>query len=154
MLYQNYQERTIDYQNGFFKNINVYDKFYYDSKTVLKCSKCNNLIFYVENKINHRCPTDDDKIIEINEALIKSNSNKLKCDVNKIDNIICVQHKKEFLYYKDSNYYCSLCIREKNIKDYLNLDLITLSNNEIDDFKKKIKDSEIIMTKIKEINEK
>ncbi len=58
------------------------------------------------------------------------------------------------MYYKDSNYYCSLCIREKNIKDYLNLDLITLSNKEIDDFKKKIKDSEILMNKIKEINEK
>ncbi len=136
MLYQRYFEDEIDYRNGIKEKINIYDKFYYDNKNVLKCSKCNNLIFYIKNRFIHKCPSNN-KTYEINMAFLKSDSNEFKCDINKIGNIICVQHKKEFLYYKDSNYYCSLCIRKKNIKDYLNLELIILSNNEIDDFKKK-----------------
>ncbi len=45
MLYHNYFEESFDYPNGIIEKIDVYDKFYYDNKNVLKCSKCNNLIF-------------------------------------------------------------------------------------------------------------
>ena len=128
MLFQNYQEFEFSYPNGITDKMKVYDKFFYDDKNILKCPNCNNLIFYVENKIIHKCPFNNE-IYEINEDVIKCNSNKFKCDINKINNIICVNHQKEFLYYKDSNYYCSLCLREKKLKDYLSLDLIIQKRN-------------------------
>ena len=137
MIHQKYVESPpIDYKNGVVEKMNVYDNFYYDSKNVLKCPKCNNLIFYVENKFAHKCSSDNDEII-FDLGVIKSNSNEFKCDINKIGNVMCVKHKKEFSYYKDMNYYCSSCIKEKKLKDFLNLDFITLSNKEINDFEKK-----------------
>ena len=51
MLYQNFFQRTIKYNGlGIKKNIKISDnQIYYDKNKVLKCPKCNNLIFYVEN---------------------------------------------------------------------------------------------------------
>ena len=43
MLHQNLKSRNI----------------YYDNKNVLKCPKCNNLIFYVENEYLHECPIEN-----------------------------------------------------------------------------------------------
>ena len=118
MLYQNYDSREI----------------YYDKNNVLKCPNCNNLIFYVEDILIHECPIKN-KTYEIYEDKIKSKSNEFMCDINNID-FKCVKHQKDFLYYKDKNYYCSECLKENDFEDYLNRDIITLKKNEIDDFKK------------------
>jgi sulfur relay (sulfurtransferase) DsrC/TusE family protein len=75
------------------------------------------------------------------------------CDINNIE-FKCVKHQKDFLYFKDSNYYCSECLKENDFEDYLILDTITLSKKEIDDFKKIIKDSENILKEINIMNEK
>ncbi len=80
MPYQRYFEDEIDYQNGIKEKINIYDKFYYDN------------IFYIENIFIHKCPFNN-KTYEINMAFLKSDSNEFKCDINKIGNIMCVQHK-------------------------------------------------------------
>ena len=130
MLHQNLKSRNI----------------YYDNKNVLKCPTCNNLIFYVENKLTHECSIEN-KTYKIYEYEIKNKSNEFMCDINNID-FKCVNHQKDFLFYKDKNYYCSKCLKENNFEDYLNLDIITLSNNEIDDFKKLIIDSQNILKEI------
>ena len=122
------------YQNLHTKNI------YYDNKNVLKCPKCNNLIFYVEEEYVHECSIDN-KTYNINQ------NEKFMCDINNID-FKCEKHQKDFLYYKNSNYYCSECIKENNSEDYLNLDFITLTKNEINDFNKIIIDSEHILADI------
>ena len=62
-------------------------------------------------------------------------------------------HKKEFHYYKDGNYYCSTCVKGKDINEYLNLDQVMLSNNEIENFQQLILKSENVMKKIKEKSE-
>ena len=58
MLFEKYQEEEIKYNNIFvedYKNdcvetMKVLDEFYYDKENVLRCSDCNNIVFYVENK--------------------------------------------------------------------------------------------------------
>ena len=127
MLYQNFYPR----------------KIYYDNKNVLKCPKCNNLIFYVNEELIHKCPIENETF-KIYEEEIRNKSNKFLCDINNID-FKCVNHQKDFLYFKDSNYYCSECIKESDSEDYLNLDFISLKQNEINDFNKIIIDSENIL---------
>ena len=151
MLFQKYYEEEIDYKNGVIDYIKFYDEIYYDRKNVLKCPKCNMVIFYIENEIIHKC--FENNIYEINEEMIKNKSNEFICKLNNIDNK-CVIHEKELLYYKDSNYYCSLCLKEKNLIEYLNLEVISLSKDEINDFKKLIENSEKILEQIREENEK
>ena len=133
---------------------NVYDNFYYDKDNLIRCPDCNKLIFYIKNYSNHYCPINNN-YIEINESLIRDKSNKFLCKIDNIENK-CVIHKKEFKYYKNTNYlntnyFCSLCLKEKKIKDYLNLDEIILSKEEINKFKKLIEkcENEIKKTKIK-----
>ena len=54
---------------------------YYDNKNVLKCPKCNNLIFYVQydffdNDYKHECPIEN-KTYKIYEDEIRNKSNEL-----------------------------------------------------------------------------
>ena len=135
------------------------NKFYYDEKRLVNCPHCNNLIFYIKfprtnDYIFHKCPIKN-KGFKLNKDIIKNKECEFICDINKIKNM-CVLHNKNFLYYKDSNYYCKECkeINENKIKDYVNLEEINLSNKEIEDFKKLINDYENNFIKIKEINEK
>ena len=151
MLYQKYEEKNVENGNGTYENIKVINEIYYDEKNVLKCPNCNNMIFYIENKMSHKCPFNQNYFV-IDEKDIKNKSNKFLCEINKIENL-CVKHKKEFLYYKNSNYFCSECLRENNLKDYLILDFIRLSKEEINNFNQLIKDSEKLMEQIKEMNE-
>ena len=69
-------------------------------------------------------------------------------------NFKCKKHDKEFLYYKNSNYYCSECVIENDLEDYLNLDFIKLSIKEKEEFEKMILESEKIMKEINLMNEK
>ena len=147
MLFEKIMLKEFNYQNGHIDTKKVYDNFYYDKDNLIRCPDCNNLIFYIENYTNHNCPIKDN-YIEINESIIKDKSNKFLCKIDNIENK-CVIHKKEFKYYKNSNYYCSLCLEGNNIKDYLNLDEIILSKEEINKFKKLIEKCENEMKKIK-----
>ncbi len=148
MLYQLYAQQEIDYLYGSNENIKINQILYSDKKNVIKCPKCNNLIFYIENKFEHKCPIDNKYYkIELN------NFKEFMCDINNIE-FKCVKHQKDFLYFKDSNYYCNECLKENDFEDYLILDMITLSKKEIDDFKKLIKDSENILNEINIMNEK
>ena len=152
MLYQQFDEREINYKYGSNLTIKKLDQIYYDKNKVLKCSKCNNLIFYVENKYVHECPIDN-KTYELNADDIRNNSNEFKCDISNI-NFKCKKHDKEFLYYKNSNYYCSECLEENKLEDYLILDFIKLSKKEKEEFEKIILESEKIMKEINLMNEK
>ena len=153
MLFEKCVEKENIYNNGTIENIKDYHEFYYDEKKILKCPNCNNVIFYVKNEMIHKCPLKQNTIYKINEEMIKNKSNKFLCDFNNIDNK-CVKHNNELLlYYKDSNYYCSECLRENNLSNYLNLDLITLPNNEINYRNNLIENSEKILNQAKEIFE-
>ena len=153
MLYQDFFKMEINYLYGSNQTIKICDQIYYDKNKVLKCPKCNNLIFYVENKYVHKCPVDN-KTYKLNYYDIENNSNEFKCDISNI-NFKCKKHDKEFLYYKKSNYYCSECLLEENdLEDYLNLDFIKLSNKEKEEFEKIILESEKIMKEINLMNEK
>ena len=152
MLYQQFNEREINYKYGSYQTNKILDQIYYDKNKVLKCPKCNNLIFYVENYYDHKCPIDN-KTYVLDEYDIKDKSNEFKCDISNI-NFKCKKHDKEFLYYKNSNYYCSECLEENNLEDYLNLDFIKLSKKEKEEFKKIILESEKIMKEINLMNEK
>ena len=158
MLFENYQEDKIeyksvlpndDYENDCVETMKVYDEFYYDKNYLLNCPDCNKIMFYVENESTHVCPNKEKSTIEIDESLIKDKSNKFVCKIDNIQNK-CVIHQKEFQYDKDGNYYCSLCLREKKIKEYLNLDEIILSKEEIENFQQLILKSENVINKIKE----
>ena len=116
MLIEKFKEDEINYKNENIEKIKVYDDFCYDKNNLIRCSYCNNVIFYIENEIIHECPNKQSQSIKFD---------KLVCKINNIENK-CINHQKEFQYYKNSNYYCSLCLKEKNIKDYLNLDEIKL----------------------------
>ena len=143
MLFQKYEQKSIDYRNGYVETMKVYDDFYYDKETLLHCPDCNNILFYVENYTEHDCPNKGTRYI----------INKFVCKIDNIQNK-CVIHQKEFQYYKDRNYYCSLCLKENKIKEYLNLDEIILSKEEIENFQQLILKSENVMEKIKEKSEK
>ena len=132
---------------------NFRNNFFYDDKKIIKCSYCNNIIFYINDYIYHKCPIEK-KGFKINKDIIKDKDSKFICDINNINNM-CVLHKNnKLLYFKDSNYYCQECIKENKINKYINLEEIELSNEEINDFKKLINDCEIIHKKIKDIYEK
>ena len=79
MLYQQFDEREINYKYGSNQTIKELDQIYYDKNKVLKCPKCNNLIFYVENKYVHKCPVDN-KTYELNADDFKNNSNEFICE--------------------------------------------------------------------------
>ena len=134
-------------ETSYNTKMKIYDEFYYDKDNLLRCPNCNNVVFYVENEITHVCPNKESKSFEINESVIKNKSNEFLSKIDNIDNK-CATHKKDFQYYKDSNYFCSLCIRGKNVEDYLNLDKIILSEKEIDEFNKLIKKSEDTIKRI------
>ena len=134
MLYQKFYEREIDYLYGSNPTIKRLDHIYYDKNKVLKCPKCNNLIFYVEIEYVHKCPIDN-KTYELYEDDIRNKSNEFICDISNI-NFKCIKHETEFLYYKNSNYYCSECIKDNDLEDYLILDFITLSKKEKEEFEK------------------
>ena len=122
MLYQKFYEKQINYLYGLNQTIKIDNQFYYDKNKVFKCPKCNNLVFYVENKYVHKCPVDN-KTYKLNADDIRNKSNEFKCDISNI-NFKCKKHDKEFLYYKNSNYYCSECLEENNLEEYLILDFI------------------------------
>ena len=126
------------------------EKFYYDKNNIIKCPKCNTMIFYINKKFFHECSIMNETF-EINENTIKDKNNKFICDVNKIENM-CVEHKKEFLYYKNTNYYCEECEIVK-YGDFLALDKIELSEEEINNFNNLINEYENILINISEINE-
>ena len=125
------------------------EKFYYDKNNIIKCPICNTMIFYINKKFIHDCLIMNETI-EINEKIIKEKENGFICDVNKIENT-CVKHKKEFLYYKNTNYFCEECEKEK---DLLILDKITLSEDEINNFINLINEYENILINISEMHEK
>ena len=152
MLYQQFDEKEINYKYGSNQTIKKLDQIYYDKNKVLKCPKCNNLVFYVENEYVHKCPVDN-QTHEFYADDFKNNSNEFKCDISNI-NFKCKKHDKEFLYYKNSNYYCSECLEENDLEDYLNLDFIKLSKKEKEEFEKIILESEKIMKEINLMNEK
>lgn len=126
------------------------EDIYYDKNNIVKCPECNTLIFYINNSFSHKCLIKNNTI-EINEFNIKEKNSKFICDVNKIQD---KWHNNEFLYYKDSIYFCRKCAKEKNLNDnFLILDQISLSTEEINEFKYLINDYEKILLKIKELNE-
>ena len=61
---------------------------------------------------------------------------------------MCVKHNKEFLYYNDSNYYCGECLRDKKLNNFLILDELTLSKDEIFNYENTIKAIENAFIKI------
>ena len=93
---------------------------FYDKENIFRCPDCNNIKFYIDNEFWHKCPINN-KEIKITFDIIKNKENKFKSKINQIENK-CIEHQREFSYYKDGNYYCGQCIREKNIKNYLILD--------------------------------
>ena len=151
MLFQIYTQKEKKNLNGQIENNILFNQIYYDKNSVIKCPKCNNLSFYIENKLTHECPNEKETY-KVDKYNFMDKSNELKCDINNID-FKCVKHQKEFLYFKDSNYYCSECLKENDFEDYLNLDFITLSKNEIEKFKKIIDDSENILKEINTMTE-
>ena len=84
MLFQNYKQESIDYENGCVENMKVYDDFYYDKESLLHCPDCNNILFYVENETVHVCPNKENKTVKINEELIKDKSNEFVCKIAKL----------------------------------------------------------------------
>ena len=56
MLYHNLKQEEIDYENGTIEKMKVYENVIYDSENVIKCERCNNVIFYIENEMYHVCP--------------------------------------------------------------------------------------------------
>ena len=96
-----------DFENKYADSI----YFFYDDKNIFRCPDCNNIKFYIDKKFfYHKCPINNNEItFDIN----KNKENKFKTKVNQIENK-CNKHKNEFFsFYKDDNYYCGQCIREK-----------------------------------------
>ena len=71
-----------------------YENVIYDSENVIKCERCNNVIFYIENEMYHVCPYKENEKVKIDESVIRNKSNKLLCKIDKIENV-CVNHEKE-----------------------------------------------------------
>ena len=84
MLYQLYGQEEIDYLYGSNENIKTIDQiYYYNKKNVIKCPKCNNLIFYIENEYKHKCPIDNE-YYEIDPDNFEYENKKFMCDINNI----------------------------------------------------------------------
>ena len=115
--------------------INKYTKnLIYDEENIIKCNYCNFKLFYINQFYEHKCPMKNEETFIIDENVIKDKQSNFLCNVNQIENK-CVKHNEEFLYYKDSNYYCKKCIEEKNLENYVNLNEIILSKEEENNFK-------------------
>ena len=125
----------------------VFDQFHYDKKNVIRCLNFKNVMFYVQNETTHVCINKDKTSVKINESLIKNKDKGFLCKIGNIQNK-CPVHNREFQYYKERNYYCSSCVKGKNINEYLNLDQVVLSKEEIEKFKELIVKSENVMKKI------
>ena len=106
--------------------INKYTKnLIYDEENIIKCNYCNFKLFYINQFYEHKCLMKNEETFIIDENVIKDKKSNFLCNVNQIENK-CVKHNEEFLYYKDSNYYCKKCIEEKNLENYVNLNEIIL----------------------------
>ena len=147
MLYHKLKQEEINYGNGTIDKMKVYENVIYDSENVIKCERCNNVIFYIENEMYHVCPYKEnkDEKIKIDESVIRNKASKYLCKIDKIENV-CVNHEKELMYYKDSNYYCEECLKEN--EEYLNLYEIILTKDEIEKFKKLIDENKNILNQI------
>ena len=149
MILANYEEKIENFNEI---KLNDLDNFYYDKKNIIKCPYCNFMTFYINNNYCHFCPIKKEKFI-LNKNIFKNKDNQFLCDVNETENK-CVEHEKEFFFYKDSNYYCSDCLSEKKLNDFVLLDEIVLSKDEINNFENLIKNYEDILVNIKLMNEK
>ena len=101
MLFEKHKEEKIeyksfrpncDYENDCVETMKVYDDFYYDKESLLRCPDCNKIIFYVENESTHVCPNKKNGAVKINESLIKDKSNKFLCKIGNLQNK-CANHK-------------------------------------------------------------
>ena len=146
MLFINFYNEIIKYNNENITKIPHEKIFFYDKENVIKCPNCNNIIIFIVNNYYHKCLIKEEESFEINKNITKN----LLCNMNKIENK-CAKHNCEFLYYKELNYYCSSCLKEKKIKNFLVLDEIVLSEEEINNFKILINDCENILLKSKKI---
>ena len=68
MLYHKINQQEINFLYGSNEKIKKFDQIYYDKNNVLKCPKCNNLLFYIENELVHKCPIE---ILMLNVKIIK-----------------------------------------------------------------------------------
>ena len=125
---------------------------FYDDKKFIRCPYCNYAIFYLNEEYEHDCPINEQKF-HFNHNYFKNKDNIFIPDINVIQNK-CVKHNKEFLYYKDSNYYCGECLRDKKLNYFLILDELTLSKDEIFNYENTIKAIENTLLKIKETSER
>ena len=142
MLFVNFYNEIIKYNNENITKIPHEKIFFYDIENVIKCPNCNNIIFFIVNNYYHKCLIKEEESFEVNKNINK----KFLCNINKIENK-CAKHNCEFLYYKELNYYYSSCLKEKKIKNFLVLDEIVLSEEEINNFKILINDCENILLK-------
>ena len=126
-------------------DVNIY---YDDDKNIIKCPHCNIILFYINNNWEHECSM---KINILVDEIIKGKKNEFLCNINKIENK-CAKHNEEFSCYKNSNYYCDKCLDEKDIENFLILDEIELSKDEINDFNNLIKKFENILSEVEKIN--
>ena len=134
--------------------INEYTKNYiYDKENIIRCPYCNTIIFYINKIFEHKCPMKNEKNFEIDINTIRDEKSNFLCNVNQIENK-CIKHNKDFLYYNESNYYCNECLKENKIENYVNLNEITLSTEEINNFETLIKNCEDYLSKIKDFNTK
>jgi hypothetical protein len=130
-------------------------EIYYDDKNIIKCPYCNIIIFYIYNSWEHECFMKNNEKFIINEKVVKNKvneANEFFCNIEKI-NDKCIKHNNEFCYYKNSKYYCNECLMEKNLNDFIILEKITISKEELNDFFDLIKKFENILSEIKKINE-
>ena len=125
---------------------------FYDDKNLIRCPYCNYSIFYLNEEFEHFCPINNQKF-HFNHNYFKNKDNEFISEVNVIKNM-CVKHNKEFLYYKDSNYYCGECLRDKKLNNFLILDELTLSKDEIFNYENTIKAIENAFIKIKATSER
>ena len=118
--------------------------FIYDGNYIIKCPNCNAIFFYINTIYVHKCPMKNNQIFTIDENIIKNKQTNFLCDVNKIENK-CAEHNLAFLYYNESNYYCKICLKEKEkkFKKYVKLNEIIISKEEKNNFENLIKSIEI-----------
>ena len=128
-------------------------EIYYDEKHIINCPYCNIIIFYINKSWEHECFMKNNEKFVINKIFLKNRENKFLRDINKIENR-CIKHNEEFLYYKNSNYYCIECLKEKKfLKNFITLENIILSKEEINNYFYLIIKFENILLEVKKINE-
>ena len=104
-------------------------EIYYDDKNIINCIYCHIIIFYINNIWEHECSMKNNEKFIINETNIKN----FLCNINNI-NYECIKHNKEFFYYKNSNYYCDECLKENNLNNFIILEEIIISKEELNNF--------------------